>query len=107
VIRPSLPGRIGPRGPHLVFQPLGGPLALQAEATLNVVVRKSTTLMPDMPRPKLETPKALPVSVRLPPAVKAAAEKAAKEDTRSLSSLIEKVLTEHLKAKGHLRVGAA
>src|SRR4051794_27071610 len=30
-----------------------------------------------MPRPKVETPKALPVSVRLPPAVKAAAEKAA------------------------------
>ena len=62
--------------------------------------------MLDMPRPKLETPKALPVSVRLPPSVKAAAEKAAKEDTRSLSSLIEKVLTEHLKAKGYLWTSA-
>ena len=63
--------------------------------------------MLEMPRPKVEIPKALPVSVRLPPAVKAAAEKAAKEDTRSLSSLIEKVLTEHLKAKGYLRTSAA
>ncbi|WP_281024543.1 hypothetical protein [Methylobacterium segetis] len=43
------------------------------------------------------------MSVRLPPDVKGAAEIAAKEDTRSLSSLIEKVLTEHLKAKGYLK----
>ena len=47
--------------------------------------------------------KTLPVSFRLPPEVKAAAEKAAKEDVRSLSSLMEKVLTEHLKAKGYLK----
>ena len=46
--------------------------------------------------------KSAPVSVRLPPEVKLAAEKAAKDDTRSLSSLIEKVLTEHLKAEGYL-----
>jgi len=58
-------------------------------------------------RPKAETSKSLPVSFRLPPAVKAAAEKAAKEDARSLSSLIEKVLTDHLKAKGYLRTSAA
>ncbi len=59
--------------------------------------------MREMGRPPLTTPKSLPVSVRLPPDVKGAAEIAAKEDTRSLSSLIEKVLTEHLKAKGYLK----
>ena len=56
-----------------------------------------------MGRPPLETPKTLPVSLRLPPAVKAAAEKAAKEDTRSLSSYLEKVLTEHLRKTGFLK----
>jgi hypothetical protein len=34
--------------------------------------------------------------------VKEAAERAAKDDTRSLSSLIQRVLVEHLKAKGYL-----
>jgi len=55
-----------------------------------------------MGRPPVEAPKTLPVSFRLPPAVKAAAEKAAKDETRSVSSLLEKLLTEHLKAKGYL-----
>jgi hypothetical protein len=52
--------------------------------------------MPDAP------PKPHPVSLRLPPDVKEAAERAAKDDTRSLSSLIQRVLVEHLKAKGYL-----
>lgn len=55
-----------------------------------------------MGRPFTSTPKSLPVSVRLPPEVKSAAEKAAKEDTRSLSSFLEKLLTDHLRAKGYL-----
>ena len=42
------------------------------------------------------------ISVRVPDAVKAAAEKAATEDCRSLASYVEKLLTEHLKAKGYL-----
>ena len=42
------------------------------------------------------------LGVRLPPEVKAAAEKAAKDDVRSLSSLVEKVLTEWLRDKGYL-----
>src|ERR1700722_1724657 len=42
------------------------------------------------------------VMVRITPSMKAMAEKAAKDDTRSLSSLIEKLLTEHLKANGYL-----
>jgi hypothetical protein len=45
----------------------------------------------------------MPVSVRLPPDVKAAAERAAKDDTRSLSSFIEKTITDHLRAKGYLK----
>jgi hypothetical protein len=56
-----------------------------------------------MGRPPLTTTKSLPVSVRLPPDVKSAAEAAAKEDTRSLSSYIEKLLTDHLKKKGYLK----
>ena len=59
--------------------------------------------MDAMGRPPTSTPKSLPVSLRLPPEVKAAAEAAAKEDTRSLSSFLERLLTEHLKAKGYLK----
>jgi hypothetical protein len=42
------------------------------------------------------------LGVRLQPAVKAALERAAKEDMRSLSSLIEKILTEWLRQRGYL-----
>jgi hypothetical protein len=43
-----------------------------------------------------------PFGVRLKPSVRAAGEKAAKDDERTLSWLMEKLLTEHLKAKGYL-----
>jgi hypothetical protein len=43
------------------------------------------------------------VNLRLKPSLKAAAEKAAAEDQRSLTSLIEKLLTDHLKKKGLLK----
>jgi hypothetical protein len=56
-----------------------------------------------MGRPPSAEPKSLPVSLRLLPKVKAAAEAAAKDDTRSLSSYIEKVLTDHLRKNGHLK----
>lgn len=46
--------------------------------------------------------KSHPVSVRLPLEVKEATEAAAKADTRSLSSFIEKVLTDHLRQQGFL-----
>lgn len=55
-----------------------------------------------MARPRTDSPKSLPVSARLPPEVKAAAERAASEDTRSVSSLIEKVLIDWLRARGYL-----
>jgi len=42
------------------------------------------------------------ISVRLQEEVKKAAEKAAQDDSRSLASLVEKVLREWLKANGYL-----
>jgi hypothetical protein len=56
-----------------------------------------------MGRPPSTEPKSLPVSLRLPPKVKSAAEAAAKEDSRSLSSYIEKLLTDHLRKQGLLK----
>ena len=47
------------------------------------------------------------ISVRVPDAVKAAAEKAAADDSRSVASLVEKLLSEHLKAKGYLKADGA
>jgi hypothetical protein len=47
------------------------------------------------------------VNLRLEPKLKEAAAKAAKDDARSLTSLIEKLLRDHLKQKGYLRVSAA
>lgn len=45
------------------------------------------------------------VNLRLLPALKAAAEKAAAADQRSLTSLIEKLLVQHLQDKGYLKAG--
>jgi hypothetical protein len=56
----------------------------------------NTCLGPAMP----EETKTATVQVRLRPSMKRAAERAAKEDSRSLSSLIEMLLAEFLKAKG-------
>lgn len=43
------------------------------------------------------------LNLRIDPGLKAAAEKFAGDDQRSVTSLIEKLLTEHLKAKGYLK----
>lgn len=43
------------------------------------------------------------VNLRIRASLKAAAEKAAADDQRSLTSLIEKLLTDYLKARGYLR----
>ena len=43
-----------------------------------------------------------PFGVRLLPSVRAAGEKAAEDDRRTLGSLIEKLLVEHLEANGYL-----
>jgi hypothetical protein len=42
------------------------------------------------------------LGIRVQPETKAALEKAAKDDLRSVSSLIEKVLVEWLRSKGYL-----
>jgi len=42
------------------------------------------------------------ISVRVSDQVKAAAERAASDDSRSVASFVEKLLTEHLRAKGYL-----
>ena len=42
------------------------------------------------------------VNLRITPSLKAAADKAAADDSRSLTSLVEKLLTDHLKEKGYL-----
>jgi hypothetical protein len=42
-------------------------------------------------------------SIRFDPPVKAAIDKAAKSDKRSISSLVQKVMEEWLKAKGFLK----
>jgi hypothetical protein len=47
------------------------------------------------------------LGVRVQPDTKAALEKAAKEDLRSVSSLIEKILVEWLREKGFLRKAKA
>jgi hypothetical protein len=43
------------------------------------------------------------ISVRVSEAVKKAAEKAAKDDSRSVASLVEKLLVEKLRAMGYLK----
>ena len=43
------------------------------------------------------------ISVRVDPAIKAAAKQAADDDRRTLASLVEKVLVEHLTKNGYLK----
>ena len=43
------------------------------------------------------------ISVRVSDEVKAAAEKAAQTDSRSVASYVEKLLTEHLRKGGYLK----
>ncbi len=44
------------------------------------------------------------LSLRIDPGLKEVADRAAADDQRSLTSLIEKLLTDHLRAKGYLPV---
>jgi hypothetical protein len=43
------------------------------------------------------------VNLRIAPELKAAADKAAADDQRSLTSLVEHLLVEHLKARGYMK----
>lgn len=51
----------------------------------------------------MREPKTATVNVRLQPSLKTAAEMAAEDDSRSLTSLIEKLLRDYLKANGYLK----
>ena len=53
-----------------------------------------------LPRSKTAT-----LNLRIEPALKEAAERAAEDDRRSLTSLIEKLLIEHLRKNGYLPRG--
>ena len=44
-----------------------------------------------------------PLGLRITPTLKAALEKAAKDDDRPLASYVERVLSEHLRKKGYLK----
>jgi hypothetical protein len=46
--------------------------------------------------------KSTQILIRVRPSLKALAEKAAADDQRSLSSLFEKLLTDHLQTKGYI-----
>jgi hypothetical protein len=50
----------------------------------------------------MQMTKTASIGIRVDPAVKEAAERAASEDHRTLASLVEKLLVEHLRSKGYL-----
>ncbi len=52
-----------------------------------------------MPEKRLKTAQ---VNLRIDPELKALADKAARDDSRSLTSLVEKLLTDFLKKNGYL-----
>ena len=54
-------------------------------------------------QPDLSKPKTAQVAMRFAPDLKELAEKAATDDHRSLTSLMEKLLIEHLRAKGYMK----
>ncbi len=51
-------------------------------------------------------PKTAAIHIRVAPAIKKAAERAAEADRRSVASLVEKVLVEYLARDGYLKPGA-
>jgi hypothetical protein len=54
-------------------------------------------------RPSKPVSKPIATSIRFEPPVKAALEKAAKDDARSITSLVTKVMTDWLKEHGYLK----
>ena len=51
----------------------------------------------------MKMPRTASIGLRTDPEIKQAAEKAAKDDRRTLASLVEKALVEHLKKQGYLK----
>jgi hypothetical protein len=58
------------------------------------------TMAKKITKPVLKPP---PTSIRFEPHVKSALEKAAKEDSRSVTSLVTKLVVDFLKAEGYLK----
>jgi len=72
------------------------------EETLREVLQTMVENKRDADDDEEKKMKSVPISFRLPPDTKTALEKAAKEHTRSVSSMLEKLVTDFLKEKGYL-----
>jgi hypothetical protein len=79
--------------PAVVLQHFGGPLAFKQATVYTIAGQTLSSQWLYMTEKRLKTAQ---VSLRLEPKLKAAAEKAAAKDHRSLTSLIEKLLSDHL-----------
>jgi hypothetical protein len=77
----------------------GGPLAKSSHCLYNGNNLQSSQWL-YMTEKRIKTAQ---VNLRLEPKLKAAAEKAAADDHRSLTSLVEKLLTEYLREQGYLK----
>lgn len=84
--------------PQSVRQHRLGPLVIYSQCLYSVQIKSSRHCL-YMSQKRLKTAQ---VNLRILPDLKEAAEKAAADDQRSLTSLIEKLLTDYLKDKGYL-----
>ena len=78
---------------------LRGPLAFNSQCLYTAKIVTSSHCL-YMAEKRLKTAQ---VNLRIDPALKAAADKAAADDQRSLTSLVEKLLSDYLKKKGYLK----
>jgi hypothetical protein len=83
----------------LVLTHLRGPLAISSQCLYTAKTVTSSHCL-YMAEKRLKTAQ---VNLRIDPALKAAADKAAADDHRSLTSLVEKLLSDYLKKKGYLK----
>ena len=79
-----------------MLEHLGGPLVLCNSAYM-------IEPMSNVKLPSTQRNKTAQVNLRLRPELKSAAETAAADDQRSLTSLVEKLLTDFLRKKGYLK----
>jgi hypothetical protein len=94
---PILVVRVRPAG---VFAHSDGPLAISSHCLYNGRIEPSSHWLYMTAEKRLKTAQ---VNLRLEPKLKVAAEKAAESDHRSLTSLVEKLLTEYLRERGFLK----
>jgi hypothetical protein len=83
-------------GPSRCYEHLGGPLDFYSQCLYIVKIDKSRQCL-YMPTSRIKTAQ---VNLRIEPKLKKAAEQAAADDQRSLTSLVEKLLTDYLRKKG-------